>query len=139
MLASPYLHAPQRNRHLVCSCVFRYHLVVSTLVQLSLRHTYPFLSIFAHPSRMCLLRLLTLENVLWHDRHLIRRSVERAVSGDEKSVEMKEEPLVSSISPMLPDCVVSFDPYLGLLIDAATVKLADGIPAGFNDRRREFR
>lgn len=72
---------------------------------------------------------------------MTRRSVDRAVSGDEKSVDIREEPLVEIVSsaPCLPSVSWLAGPYLGLLIDAATAKLADAGPAGFNDLSRELR
>ena len=65
--ADPWPMAP-RYRHLVASCVERYHFVVSVLEQPSFRQRYPGCSLKAQPSRMCLFRLLTLENVFGHPR-----------------------------------------------------------------------
>lgn len=57
-----------RKRHRSLSCVSRYQLVVTTLAQGAFLHGYPgrFSLLKAQPSRTCLLRLLTLENVLVH-------------------------------------------------------------------------
>lgn len=61
-------HSPRRKRHRSLSWVSRYHLVVKTLPQGPFLHRNPwrFSRVKAHPSRRCLLRLLTLENVLVH-------------------------------------------------------------------------
>lgn len=77
------------KRHLVCSWVLRYHRVLSTLVQLSLRHLYPLFSRNEQPSRICLFLLLTLENVLEHLVH-DRGSKTRTASG---GMDKKGDPL----------------------------------------------
>ena len=68
------------NRHHTPTCVLRYHFVVSTRVHPSLRHRYPARRSPAppppprwHPSRMCLLRLLTLEKVFAQPAYWQRR------------------------------------------------------------------
>ena len=75
--------------------MLRYHRVVSILLQLLLRHLYPFFSRNEQPSRMCLFLLLTLENVFEHLVH-DRGPAARAASGD---VDKKDDPLRLPIEP----------------------------------------